>query len=324
MDPGSGILRSAVPLLIGDDPMAIPDFQSLMRPLLELAQDGRDHTLSEARDVLARQFELTDKDRSELLPSGRQRRFDNRVAWAKVHMDRAGVLTSPKRGLFRITDRGKTLLRERPERIDMALLSRFEEFRAFRASSRRGDAEADTSSVEARPEETPDEILEQAYSSLRTQLASDLLSRVKASTSTFFEQLVVDLLIRMGYGGSQSEAGEAIGRSGDEGIDGTIRQDRLGLDTIYIQAKKWEGTVGRPEIQKFVGALHGKQSSKGVFLTTGNFSEEAREYVSKIGSRVVLIDGRQLAEFMIDNDLGVARRSLYELKRIDSDYFSEE
>jgi restriction system protein len=303
--------------------MAIPDFQTLMLPLLELASDGRDHTLSEARETLARRFELTETDRSEMLPSGRQRRFDNRVAWAKVHLDRAGVLASPKRGLFRITERGSMLLREKPGRVDMSLLSRFEEFRAFRDGSRR-DSSGNLDTAEACMEETPDETLERAYLTLRTQLAADLLSKVKASTPGFFEQLVVDLLIKMGYGGSQSEAGEAIGRSGDEGIDGTIRQDRLGLDTIYIQAKKWDKTVGRPEIQKFVGALHGKQSSKGVFLTTGTFSEDAREYVSKIGSRVVLIDGQQLTELMIDNDLGVSRRSQYELKRIDSDYFSEE
>ena len=305
--------------------MAIPDFQTLMLPLLQLAADGNDHTLADAREVLAERFELTTDERGELLPSGRQRRFDNRVAWGKVYLERAGLVASERRAHFQITDRGRQVLANPPRRIDIPFLERFEEFRQFRnARHRQEPREVTSPDPVALQSQTPEEALEQSYLALRSDLASELLQRVKASSPQFFEGLVVDLLIRMGYGGNRAEAGRAIGSSGDEGIDGIISEDRLGLDNIYIQAKRWEGTVGRPEIQKFVGALHGKRAKKGVFITTGAFSAEAIDYVSRIDPRVVLIDGAQLADYMLDLNVGVTHRATYELKRIDSDYFSEE
>ncbi len=305
--------------------MAIPDFQSLMLPVLELAADGKEHALAEAREILAQRFGLTDVDRAELLPSGRQRRFDNRVAWAKVHLAQAGLLSSRRRAYFEITQRGRDVLSERPQRVDINLLERFEEFRQFRGVGRKAPGDQAPQARDASgAAETPEEMLEQAHESIRAELAQELLERVKAGTPQFFENLVLELLLKMGYGRNRAEAGRAIGRSGDEGIDGIISEDRLGLETIYIQAKRWEGTVGRPEIQKFVGALHGKKARKGVFLTTGTFSADARDYVSHVDSRVVLIDGNELAGYMIDHDLGVTPRTTYAIKRVDSDYFVDE
>lgn len=221
------------------------------------------------------------------------------------------------------------MLRKAPVRIDISFLEQFAEFRSFRETRRETtrDGEAsrnEVTSVSSSAQETPEEALDRAYQNIRADLVSELLTKVKSSSPSFFERLVVELLLKMGYGGNRAEAGRAIGSSGDEGIDGIISEDRLGLDTIYIQAKRWDGTVGRPEIQKFVGALHGKRARKGVFLTTGAFSSEANDYVSRIDPRVVLIDGRQLADYMLDLNLGVSTRETYELKRIDSDYFVEE
>lgn len=294
--------------------------------MLELASDGKEHSLAQAREALALRFSLAETDRAELLPSGRQRRFDNRVAWAKVYLQRAGLVTGQRRAHFEITERGRQVLSERPQKIDIALLDRFDEFREFRTASRRVGSEAVEASgpVVESAEETPEERLEQAHQRIRAELITELLARVKASSPRFFEGLVVEVLLKMGYGGDRVEAGRAIGQSGDEGIDGIINEDRLGLDTIYIQAKRWEGTVGRPELQKFVGALQGKRAKKGVFITTATFSPEAKEYVSHIDPRVVLIDGKQLAEYMVDLTLGVTTKEVYEVKRIDSDYFTEE
>lgn len=302
--------------------MPVPDFQTLMLPLLQCVRDGRTYAMSEVRDTLARELRLSDADRHELLPSGRQRRFDNRVAWARVHLGGAELVESPRRGHVRITDAGRALLTESPARIDMRLLDRYPPYRRFR--QRPGHGTEGPPSTGAEAVETPEEVLERSYQAIRAEIAAELLARVRLCTPGFFEQLVVELLLKMGYGRSRAEAGRAIGASGDEGIDGIISEDRLGLDNIYIQAKRWEGTVGRPEIQKFVGALHGKRARKGVFITTGAYSAEAREFVSHIESRVVLIDGRELAEYMLDYGLGVTTRATYELKRIDSDYFAED
>jgi restriction system protein len=304
--------------------MAIPDFQTLMLPLMQLAADGKEHSIGEAREALATQFQLTEQDRHELLPSGRQPRFDNRVAWAKSFLQQAGLLTAPRRAHFQISDRGRTLLQDKPSLINIKLLERYPEFVEFRSSSRKKEPETGEIDTDPSEHETPEEMLESAHQRIRTELAADLLTRVRNSSPQFFERLVVDLLVNMGYGGSRKDAGEAVGRSGDEGIDGIINEDRLGLDTIYLQAKKWDGTVGRPEIHKFVGALHGKRAKKGVFITTSTFSAEAYGYVAHIDPKVVLIDGRQLAQLMIDFNLGVTAVQSYEVKRIDSDFFSEE
>lgn len=303
--------------------MAVPDFQSLMLPLLRIAGDGKEHSLAEARNVLAAEFKLSDADREEPLPSGRQSKFSNRVAWAKSYLQQAGLLTSPRRGHFQITARGRDVLKSLPPRVDIKFLEQYAEFVEFRTPKTEVD-EVPTQVPSSTPErETPEEALEAAHVKMRAGLASELLDRVKAASPQFFERLVVELLLKMGYGGSRRDAGRAIGRAGDEGIDGVISEDRLGLDVVYLQAKKWDGTVGRPEIQRFVGALHGKRAKKGVFITTGSFSAEATAYVDRIDPKVVLIDGRKLAEIMIDFDVGVNTAAMYNLKRVDSDYFDE-
>lgn len=299
--------------------MSIPDFQSIMRPLLELAADRKEHSISEVTEKLARRFKLTEEELAALLPSGRQATFRNRTAWAKSYLTQAGALESPRRGFFQITERGQRLLQESPGRITIKELEQFPEFVQFR-STKHGQ---ETPPSDHGDKQTPEEMLESAYQRFRGELAAEVLSRVKKASPSFFERLVVELLLKMGYGGSRREAGEAIGKGGDEGIDGIINEDRLGLDVIYLQAKRWEGSVGRPEIQKFVGALHGKRAKKGVFITTGSFLTEAREYVARIDPKVVLIDGEQLSELMIDCNVGVSPVAAYETKQIDSDYFEE-
>ena len=300
--------------------MAIPDFQSIMLPLLKIAGDGRVRTSAEQRKQLGDQFGLSEEERAELLPSGKQPIFSNRVAWASLHLHKAELLKRPERGHYQITERGRKILENPPARITVKYLQGFPEFSRFRAATKPKRVREN-----AKPDfETPEEALETAYQQLRAALAQELLSQVKECSSQFFERLVVELLVKMGYGGSRSDAGKALGRTGDEGIDGMIKEDRLGLDVIYLQAKKWEGTVSRPEIQKFVGALQGKHARKGVFITTGNFSDSAREYSKQIDSKVVLIDGEQLAELMIDFNLGVGSSQAYEVKNIDMDYFTEE
>ena len=301
--------------------MSLPAFQSFFKPLLEMAVDGNVHTLQEAREIIAQKMVLSEEDLKELLPSGTQTKFDNRVAWAKSYFIQAKVLTGPKRGLFQITERGRELHSQKHDRISISILDQYPEFVEFHTvnrQSKESDAEQEIAS------QTPEELLQESFHSIHSDLANEILSRIKLNTPTFFEQLVVDLMIAMGYGGSRADAGKSIGQSGDEGIDGIIKEDKLGLDVIYLQAKRWEGTVGRPEIHKFVGALHGKRARKGVFITTGRFSEEAIQYVENIDPRVILIDGKLLANLMVDNNLGTATSTVYEVKRIDSDYFTEE
>jgi restriction system protein len=281
---------------------------------------SKEHTLKEAREKIGAIFHLSEEDLNELLPSGTQRKFDNRVAWAKSYFVQAKVLESPRRAHFKITDRGKELLSQGHERNDIKILNQYPEFVEFHTSTK----QIDTTPLEEGTSETPEEILQKAYQSIRSDLAGEILDRIKASSPSFFENVVVDLMLAMGYGASKADAGESVGQSGDEGIDGIIKEDKLGLDVIYLQAKRWDGTVGRPEIQKFVGALHGKRAKKGVFITTGRFSGEAQEYVKSIDPKVILIDGKDLANRMIDFNLGTSTTVTYEIKRIDSDYFSEE
>lgn len=301
--------------------MAIPDYQSIMLPLLRFAADGNEHSLREAIEFLSEKFGLTDVEKNELLPSGQQPRFDNRVAWARSYMNKAGLLEATRRGHFRITQRGREVLSSNPSEINVKFLEQFPEFVEFRAKQR--DKEESTESAETETLQTPGEILETAYQKLREDLSAELLKFVRGCSPSFFERLVIDVLVKMGYGGSRKEAGKAIGRSGDEGIDGIINEDRLGLDVIYIQAKRWQTTIGRPEIQKFAGALQGHRAKKGIFITTSDFSREAEDYVAKIDSKIVLIDGEQLVQFMVDYNVGVAPDKLYETKKIDSDYFIE-
>ncbi len=305
--------------------MAIPEFQSIMLPLLELAQDGQEHRVSDEVEPLALRFSLTQDEMDEPLPSGKQR-FRHRVGWAATYLRKAGLLESPRRAHFRITDRGRNVLADAPSKIDTKFLNKFPEFVDFRTS--RTEKESSTNGSNVRPYDsltsTPEEAIQEAYQTLRSNLAAEILDTVKNSPAGFFEKLVVDLLVRMGYGGSLQEAGEVIGKSGDEGIDGIIKEDRLGLDIIYIQAKRWEGVVSRPEVQKFAGALQGQRARKGVFITTSTFSKEATQYASNIETKVILIGGDRLAEFMIDHGVGVTTDATYEVKRIDADYFSDE
>lgn len=304
--------------------MAIPDYQTCMLPLLRYLSDGTEHTLRDAEDSLAEHFKLTPAERAELLPSGQQGIFKNRIGWARTYLKKAALLESPKRGVFKITDRGLKTVASSPSRIDVRYLEQFPEFIQFREASR-PEIEVGTAAVTELPQSrtTPEEAIEVAHQGLREQLAAELLVRILACTPTFFEQLVVELLVKMGYGGSRRDAGERIGQTGDGGIDGIIKEDRLGLDTIFIQAKRWQGTVGRPEIQKFVGALQGQRAKKGVFITTSTYTAEATDYATRIDTKVVLMDGKQLAGLMIDFDVGVAPAATYVVKRIDSDYFEE-
>ena len=301
--------------------MPIPDYQSVMLPLLRFAADGNEHSLREAIEGLTEKFGLTDTERKELLPSGQQATFDNRVAWARTYMSKAGLLEPTRRGYFRITSRGGDELAKNPREINVKFLEQFPEFIEFR--TRRREREETTETVETEDLQTPAELLETAYQKLREDLSADLLKLVKECSPAFFERLVIDLLVKMGYGGTRKEAGKAIGRSGDEGIDGIINEDRLGLDVIYIQAKRWEASVGRPEIQKFAGALQGNRAKKGIFITTSPFTKDADDYVAKIDSKIVLIDGEQLAQLMIDHNVGVTSVASFETKRVDSDYFIE-
>jgi restriction system protein len=297
----------------------IPDYQSIMLPLLEFTSDEKDHSLREAIEEMASKFGLTDEGRKELLPSGRQPTFDNRVGWARTYLKKAGLLETPRRGFFRITQRGRDVLKNTPSRIDVSFLKQFQEFLEFQNLGK----EQDTEPYQTMGGGTPEETFEAAYQKLRQDLASEIIQTLKNCSPTFFERLVVDVLVKMGYGGTRQDAGKAVGKSGDDGIDGIIKEDRLGLDIIYIQAKRWDGVVGRPEVQKFSGALQGHRASKGIFITTSAFSKEAEEYVSRINSKIVLINGETLAQLMIDHNVGVSSVSSYEIKKIDSDYFTE-
>ena len=305
--------------------MAVPDFQSLMLPLLKFSADGEEHTMQEARGGLAEAMELSKEDLQERLPSGRQTTFANRVAWAKVYLTQAGILESPKRGVFHISERGRKILAESPARIDINFLNQFKKFQEFRQTSNRNRTEhVSHSTKDESSSATPEETLEQAYQQLRDEVANELLHLIKNNTPEFFEKLVVHLIVAMGYGGSVKEAGKATRKTADEGIDGVIKEDRLGLDVIYLQAKRWEAPVGRPEIQKFVGALHGQRARRGVFITTSRFSKEAVDYVGKIDPRVVLIDGTDLVQLMLDHGVGVSSAAVYEIKKVDTDFFIED
>ena len=301
--------------------MAIPDYQTCMLPFLRLLRDGQPMALRQIRDSLSDFFQLTDDDKAKMLPSGQMSVFKSRVGWTRTYLKKAGLITYVSRGVCQITERGQSVLRDAPQKIDIDYLDQFAEFREFRALSK-GKTES-TSTTSDDTESTPEESLEQAYEKLKAELSDEILEKILSCSPNFFEQLVVDLLVKMGYGGSRQDAGERLGQSGDGGIDGIIKEDKLGLDTIYLQAKRWQGSVGRPEIQKFVGALQGQRARKGVFITTSTFTADATNYVQNIDTKVVLIDGRLLATLMMDFDVGVSTTATYQLKRIDADYFEE-
>lgn len=300
--------------------MALPSYQDLYPDLLSAIRDGQEYSMRSVREILARRLNVSSQDLEELLSSGRQRVFDSRVGWAKTYLAKAGLVDQPRRGIIKITKRGLDALELPREQVNNSLLKQFSEFNDF---YQRGD-EADDSVVIQKEdvEQTPEELIEGAYEKLRAHLEEEILQRIKTCSPTFFEHLVVDLLIRMGYGGSRKDAGKAMGKSGDGGIDGIIKEDKLGLDAVYIQAKRWDSnSVGRPEIQKFAGALQGHRAKKGVFITTSTFSREAREFAGAVETRIVLIDGRELTKLMVDHGLGCTTEAVYEVKRIDTDYF---
>ncbi len=308
--------------------MTIPDFQSLMLPLLKFCSDENEHSTKDTIDHLAKEFNLSEEDLSQLLPSGTQYVFYNRVFWAKAHLKIAGLVENTKRAHFKITQSGLNILKENPSIINLRTLKSIPEYIEHTKTYKKDKPEKIENEIDAETDNesnfTPEENLEYSYQKIRKSLAQDLLAKIKSLPSFFFEKLVVELLVKMGYGGSIKDAGKAIGKSGDEGIDGIIKEDKLGLDVIYIQAKRWEGVVGRPELQKFVGALAGQGAKKGIFITTSYFTKEALEYSPKNETKIVLVDGEQLAQFMIDLDLGVFTTSVYKIKKIDLDYFGEE
>ncbi len=301
--------------------MAIPDYESIMLPLLRLAGDKQRHKMSEVIERLAQGFSLSENERKELYPSGQQRRFDGRVGWARTYLKMSGLLDSPERGVLQITERGIQVLEASPKKLNNQYLERFPEFREFKGRKKKPGAVSIEPDVLKR---TPEEILEDNYSEMYEGLIVDLLDKIKSGTPQFFESLVVHLLVKMGYGGSRKDAGEAIGRVGDGGIDGIIKEDKLGLDVIYIQAKRWENTVGRPVVQAFAGSLEGVRAKRGILITTSQFSAEARDYVKKIEKKIVLIDGAMLAKLMIDHNLGVSVVASYDIKKVDTDYFEED
>ena len=302
--------------------MPIPDFQTIMLPFLQFSGDGKMHNFVEAVDALAKKFKLTAEEIDTLLPSGQQR-FANRVGWAKTHLKKAGLIDYPQRGHFQITQRGFDILKELPESIDMKFLMQFPEFQEFRKVNQVEKGKGN----ETIPTETlpPEETIEVAYKEIRAGLADELLDYVLKCTPAFFEKLVVELLVSMGYGGSQENAARAVGKSGDDGIDGIIDEDKLGLDSIYIQAKRYQkdARIGAHFVRDFIGALQGCKATKGVFLTTASFTKEAIDFISKVQSRVVLIDGQKLANLMIDYGIGVSTRINYEIRQLDTDYFGE-
>ncbi|MEZ5360391.1 MAG: restriction endonuclease [Candidatus Zixiibacteriota bacterium] len=303
--------------------MAIPDYQSIMLPLLELTSREIELSISEAIEKLAVILGLSERDLKELLPSGQNHKFANRVGWARTYLKKARLLESPQRGFIKITQRGNEVLASKPNKIDNVFLRQFPEFLEFQKKKK----QSEESVIEANKElgnKTPEDLLEESYQELIDTLSSDLLDRIKSESPQFFERLVIDLLIKMGYGGSRKDAGKAVGRSGDGGIDGIIKEDKLGLDVIYIQAKRWEGVVGRPIVQSFAGSLDGVRAKRGILITTSRFTKDAIDYANNIDKSIVLVDGEMLAKLMIDHDLGVSTIAKYEVKKLDSDYFVED
>ena len=302
----------------------IPDFQTLMLPVLKEVSDGKEHKICDVVNSLAKQFSLGDEELTIMISSGTQSVFYNRISWAKTHLKKARLIESETKGTIKITERGKQVLQEKPTRIDIKFLKKFDEFVEFRTKS---NSKKEKTQIETDYDnQTPEELIETAFQDFQNSLAGELLDKIGNVSPSFFEKLVVALLVKMGYGGSIKDAGRAVGKTGDEGIDGIIKEDKLGLDVIYIQAKRWkeDNTVGRPEIQKFVGALAGQGAKKGIFITTSSFTKEALEYKPMNDTKVILIDGMELANYMIEYNLGVAPLHNYELKKIDSDYFDEE
>ena len=304
--------------------MAIPKYDEMYRVFLECLADMQQHKSKELRDIIAARLSVSDAERQERLPSGQQAIFDNRVGWTRTYLKKAGLITSPQRGINQLTQQGKQVLDSNPDVIDNSFLEQFESFRQFMHAEPKSTKHIATDSQDG---QSPQDTFDLAYQKINHALADDLLTEIMKQSPVFFEKMVVQLLENMGYGGSVENAGLVVGQTGDEGIDGIIREDKLGFSLIYIQAKRWDRTtsIGRPELQKFVGALAGQGANKGLFITTAQFTKEAREYAKKQHTtKVVLVDGESLAKLMIEYNLGVSTEAVYQIKRLDSDFFSDD
>jgi restriction system protein len=302
----------------------IPDYQAVMLPLLEFLADGKPHHVKEVRQHMISLFNLSEEEATKLIPSGQNTMLADRVSWAQAYMKRALLTQSPGRGIYQITDRGRELLAKKPSHIDVSVLNTYPEFVEWLQQSNANSKQQKKGETLTPGPQSPEEALNTAYSQLRASIEAELLEQVKGMPPSFFERLVVELLVKMGYGGTLEDAGQAVGKSGDGGIDGIIKEDRLGLDVIHIQAKRWQNTVGRPDVQSFAGSLEGVRGRKGIFITTSGFSQEARDYVRNIEKRIVLIDGLQLSQLMYDHGVGVSTTASYEVRKVDSDYFVDE
>lgn len=307
--------------------MTIPDYQTLMLPVLKLAAEG-EKRVADVVDHIADEFRLTVEERDEMLPSGRQRVLHNRIHWAKFYMSKAGLIASPGRGRFMATADGHALLATKPVRVDVDLLLQRPTFREFYKANGSGQKQTrDVRDVHVETDAiTPEEQIEAAYQAVQSALRAELLDRISQNSPEFFERLIVDLLVAMGYGGSHKNAAKQLGRSGDGGVDGVVNEDRLGLDRVYVQAKRYapSNSVGRPDVQAFVGSLVGLGATKGVFVTTSTFSPQASDFVKHLSQRVILIDGQRLTDLMIEHDVGVRTSRAIAFKRLDEDFFSEE
>lgn len=307
--------------------MTIPDFQTLMRPLLQEYATGDERRIADVRAVLATDFALTEEELAQRIPSGLAKVFDNRVGWAVTYLYRVGLLARPRRSVYAITGRGREVLAANPERVDLGVLGQFPELAQLRkpvgAREKRGEV-VDVATTVVIEAGTPEERLGVAYEELRSALIAEVRDRISAVSPTAFEDLVLDVLHAMNYGDGTEDSRRRLGGKGDAGIDGVIREDRLGLDVVYVQAKRWEATVGRPVVQGFVGALQGARASKGILFSASSFSAEAHEYAGSVAPRVVLVDGERLAALMIDHNVGVIDGESYAVKRVDSTYFGDD
>lgn len=298
--------------------MVMPDYQSLYYPFLKSIEDGKEHSIRETIENLSKNFDLTDEEKKEMLPNGRQGKFENRVRWAQTRLKKAELSETTGWGKFKVTDLGLDILKFNPSKFNDKFIMEFS------GSGANGVQQTEENINIAKEDKPPEEVLEDTYEEMRRQLAQELLERIMECSPEFFENLVVDLLVAMGYGGSRKDAGQAVGKSSDGGIDGIIKEDKLGLDAVYIQAKRWQPTVGSPTVREFAGSLMGQNARKGVLITTSQFSNEAKNYVCSIPqTKIVLIDGEQLAQLMIDHDIGVTDVATYRIKKADLDYFWE-
>lgn len=304
--------------------MAVPDFQTLMLPVLEIFKDSKEHNVEEIRNIISRNFKLSEEDLNQLLPSRTSKLFHNRVAWSIAHLKMADLIKSTKRSFYQITNDGLNILEKKHNRIDLSVLKTITAYSEKRNTWGKNETSDEESDTIEKIVKTPDELIEEGYEKIKFEVSDEIIRTIKSCSPHFFEKLVLDVLIKLGYGGSNIEQAKLLGKSGDDGVDGLINEDKLGLDVIYVQAKRWEGQVGQPEIQKFAGALQGQRAKKGIFITTSTFSKPALDYVEKIENRIILVDGKKLAELMIDNDVGVSTKKIYAVKKIDSDYFAEE